>query len=171
MTGPTSVVPLDFHSNRDSGSASWEHADPTAALIERVAWNHWRVTLPGSENTYEVRLEHDHGAFVGKCEVLDGDDRKQCPARKYNNPDEPCAHLCTIRKAAFVEISDVQGEPVTVFETDDVAAQVVRTPCRDRVVCGMDAPSLVSTTRQGHREGNGNDTAPGLVFVECQRAA
>ncbi|MFA9517983.1 hypothetical protein ACERIT_12325 [Halopenitus sp. H-Gu1] len=121
MTEPTSVTPLDFAAKRDAGSASWERADPTAALIERVAWNCWRVTLPDSKNTHEIRLERDHGAFVGECEVLDGDDREQCPARKYNDPDEPCAHLCTIRKAAFVEISDVQGEPVTVFETDDVA--------------------------------------------------
>lgn len=116
-----SVVPLDFASKRDAGSASWERADPNAALIERVAWNRWLVALPDSDDVHMVRLERDHGAFVGDCSVIGVDGREQCPARKYNDADEPCAHLCTVRKAAFVEISDAKGEPVTVFEADDVA--------------------------------------------------
>jgi hypothetical protein len=31
------MTPLDFAAKRDSDSASWTRADPTAALIERVA--------------------------------------------------------------------------------------------------------------------------------------
>ncbi|QHS17227.1 hypothetical protein GWK26_08770 [haloarchaeon 3A1-DGR] len=118
---PTSVTPLDFASKRDAGSASWSRADPTAALIERVAWNRWRVTLPDSEATHEVRLERDHGAFVGECEVLDGDDREQCPARKFSDVDEPCAHLCTIRQALVFNDEADDGTTIEVFDADDVA--------------------------------------------------
>lgn len=112
--------PLDFEQKRDNGSASWERADPRAALIERVAWNRWRVLLPGGGDAHDVRLERDHGAFTGDCEALTDDGRERCPARKYNDSDEPCAHLCTIRKADFGAIEDDTGTTVTIFDTEDV---------------------------------------------------
>jgi hypothetical protein len=111
-------MPLDFAAKRDSGSKSWTRADPTAALIERVAWNRWLVMLPDGDDAHEVQLERDHGAYVGDCEVRETGE--QCPGRKYNDESEPCAHLCTIRKAAFVGIEDQAGEPVQIFDRDDV---------------------------------------------------
>ena len=44
------MTPLDFAAKRDSGSASWTRADPEAALIERIAWDTWLVTLPDSDD-------------------------------------------------------------------------------------------------------------------------
>ena len=78
-------------------SQSWTRADPTEELVERVTWNRWLVTLPDSEDVHEVRLERDHGALVGDCVIHETGER--CPARKYNDDEEPCAHLCTLRKA------------------------------------------------------------------------
>ncbi|WP_058365930.1 hypothetical protein [Haloparvum sedimenti] len=112
---------LDFEGRRDVGSASWERADPTAALIERVAWNRWHVLLPDGEHTHEVRLERDHGGLTGACMALMDDGKERCPARKYNDPDEPCAHLCTVRKAAFGAIEGDDGEPVRVYDAGDAA--------------------------------------------------
>lgn len=114
------TVPLDFENERDSNSTSWQRADPLRALIEQTAWNHWRVTLPDGEHTHEVRLETDHGAYLGDCRIPtdDGPD-KRCPGFAYH--DGPCAHLCTIRKAAVVHLRDVQGRPVIVYDIEDVA--------------------------------------------------
>ena len=114
------MTPLDFSSERDESTASWQRADPTAALIERVAWDTWLVTLPDSETTYEVSLHRDHGALIGECELRDEADER-CPARKYNDADEPCAHLCTVFKATLFNDPDINGKPIEVFDTDDAA--------------------------------------------------
>ncbi|MEZ3163045.1 hypothetical protein ABNG03_01315 [Halorubrum sp. RMP-47] len=45
---------------------------------------------------------------------------EQCPARKYNNSDEPCAHQCTVRKAVFGGIEDLYGDVVAIFAADDI---------------------------------------------------
>ena len=113
------MTPLDFTTERDERTASWQRADPTATLIERVAWDTWLVTLPDSETTYEVSMHRDHGALIGECEVRDEADR--CPARKYNDADEPCAHLCTVFKATLFNDPDVNGQPIEVFDVDDAA--------------------------------------------------
>jgi len=114
------MTPLDFEHERDTDSTSWRRADPTTALIERTAWNHWRVTLPDGEHVHDVRLETDHGAYVGDCHVL-GDDgeRERCPGFAYH--DGPCAHLCVVRKAAFGHVRDASDQPVTIFDITDVA--------------------------------------------------
>ena len=44
------MTPLDFAAKRDSESASWTRADPEAALIERLPWDTWLVTLPDSDD-------------------------------------------------------------------------------------------------------------------------
>lgn len=100
--------PLDFEAERDAESESWERARPGQALIERMNLYGWRVTLPGGE-AHHVALGRDHGAFVGWCD---------CNGYRYH--DGPCAHLCTIRKAAFVSICDVRGERVEI--PDDTPA-------------------------------------------------
>ncbi|WP_187347818.1 hypothetical protein [Haloplanus rubicundus] len=113
------MTPLDFAAERDEGTASWRRADPRAALIERTAWNRWVVTLPDSEHAHDVRLERDHGAYVGECYTLDGDEREPCPGNAYH--DGPCAHLCTVRKAAFGDVTDTHDRHVDVFDIEDVA--------------------------------------------------
>jgi hypothetical protein len=112
------VHPLDFETKREEGSASWTRADPEAALIERIAWDTWLVTLPDGAAAHEVTLYRDHGAFVGDCEIREGD---RCPARNYADPDEPCAHLCTIYKGTLFNDPTDDGGRITVFDRDDAA--------------------------------------------------
>ena len=88
------VTPLHFAAKRDSGSASWKRADP------------------------EVSLHRDHGALSGECTVRETGE--QCPARKYRDAEEPCAHLCTIRKALVFNDEADDGTTIEVFERDDV---------------------------------------------------
>jgi len=115
---PSGTVPLDFEGQRDADSASWERADPKAALIERRAWNTWLVTLPDGDDAHLVTLQRDHGAVVGECVLAESGD--QCPARKYNDAGEPCAHQCTVRKAAFGGIEDLYGDVVEIFSAEEI---------------------------------------------------
>ena len=112
------MTPLDFAAQREANSASFERADADAALIERIAWDTWLVTLPDGEDVHEVSLHRDHGAFVGECEIRETGE--QCPARKYRDADKPCAHLCTIRKALTFNDEADDGTTIEVFERDDV---------------------------------------------------
>ncbi|WP_256289631.1 hypothetical protein [Halobellus inordinatus] len=53
------MTPLDFAAKRDSGSASWKRADPEAALIERLSWDTWLVTLPDGDDVLGDSDVHD----------------------------------------------------------------------------------------------------------------
>ncbi|WP_256288227.1 hypothetical protein [Halobellus inordinatus] len=97
------MTPLDFAAKRDSGSASWTRADPEAALIERLSWNTWLVTLPDSDDVHEVSLHRDHGALNGECKVRETGE--QCPARKYRDVDDRrviSAYCCTCEKSTTI---------------------------------------------------------------------
>lgn len=109
------MTPLDFATERDDASTSWERADPTATLIEQIAWNRWLVTLPDGESVHEVRLERERGAWIGDCHVVDGD---RCPGFAFHSG--PCAHLCVIRKADVVAVPDTRDRPVRVLDEEDV---------------------------------------------------
>ena len=52
------VTPLDFAAKRDSDSASWTRADPTEALIERIARNTWLVTSPRARSGDRDRRQY-----------------------------------------------------------------------------------------------------------------
>jgi hypothetical protein len=97
------VEPLDFRSQQRERTTSWERADPAAALIETVAWNRWRVMLPGSTDPHAVHLEREHGAYVGGCD---------CPG--FAHHDGPCAHLCTVRKADYGHFEDIRGRRIRI---------------------------------------------------------
>ncbi len=117
-------MPLNFSHQREENSASFERADPEAALIERVAWNRWKVLLPDGETVHEVRLEKRNGAYVGDCRNHEPetphDEQERCPARAYNDDELPCAHLCTIRKGAVLPDRADDGTTIKIFERDDV---------------------------------------------------
>ena len=104
--------PLEFRSKLKAESESWERADATRALIETVAWDRWRVTLPDGDDVHECRLHRDHGAFIGECD---------CEGFQYH--DGPCAHLCAVRKAAFGRVVDTRGRPVTIHDIEDVETE------------------------------------------------
>ena len=97
---------VDFQSVAGTDSTSWGRADPQAALIERTGRYGYRVTLPDGD-AHLVAVAREDGEHVGTCD---------CKAAEYH--DEPCAHLCTVRKAAFADVEDVNGEPVTIARVD-----------------------------------------------------
>ncbi|WP_256545293.1 hypothetical protein [Halobellus inordinatus] len=55
-----------------------------------------------------------------ECKVCETGE--QCPARKYRDADELCAHLCTIRKALVLNDKADDGTTIEVFDRDDVEA-------------------------------------------------
>ena len=99
-TAPGDAV--EFAPLAGSDSTSWQRADPDAALIESTGRYGYLVTLPGGD-THRAALAVENAQHVGTCD---------CQGWEYN--DGPCAHLCTLRKAAFAEVEDVRGEPVTL---------------------------------------------------------
>jgi hypothetical protein len=48
------------------------------------------------------------------------EEQARCPARKYNDDDKPCAHLCTLRKALVFNDEADDGTTIEVFDRDDV---------------------------------------------------
>ncbi|WP_435062365.1 hypothetical protein [Halobaculum sp. EA56] len=95
---------LDFEAAM--GGTSWERADGLHALIERASTYGWRVTLPGGSDAHSVALADEHGAYVGWCD---------CDGFAFH--DGPCAHLCTLRKAAFIGGRTTTGERVRIAST------------------------------------------------------
>ena len=111
--------PLHFRSKRETDSVSWQRARPTRALIEQLEWDTWLVTLPGG-TAHEVELCRERGAYVGCCD---------CESYQYRG--EACAHLCTVRKAAFGGVEDLRGRLVEIVDPDEERAQHVdRLPAR-----------------------------------------
>ena len=98
--------PIDFETLAGSEETSWSRADPEAALIESTGRYGYRVTLPDGD-AHLVAVAREDGQHVGTCD---------CEAWEYH--DGPCAHLCVVRKAAFVGVEDVEGEPVTILRVD-----------------------------------------------------
>jgi DNA-directed RNA polymerase specialized sigma24 family protein len=93
---------LDFEAARDASTTSWERADPKAALIERWGRYGYLVTLPDGDA---------HFCALGR---RDGTLRGFCKCKGFRHHAGPCAHLCTIRKAAFIDLRAVNGEPVEI---------------------------------------------------------
>ncbi|WP_277555016.1 SWIM zinc finger family protein [Halobaculum limi] len=96
-------TPLDFEALAGSDATSWDRADPQGALIESVSRYSYRVTLPDGEDAHLVAIANDDGQHVGTCD---------CKAFEYHNG--PCAHLCTVRQAAFIAERDTRGERVRI---------------------------------------------------------
>lgn len=92
---------LDFESERDQGTESWRRADGLRALISRESRAGWRVTLPDGHDAHRVAFVRQGNDWFGRCDC-----------RGYQYHDGPCAHLCTLRKAAFVGAKTTDGETV-----------------------------------------------------------
>jgi len=108
------TVPLAFEVEKQRRTTSWKRAAPNDALLERQGWDEWLVTLPGG-TAHAARLHRENGAFVGACD---------CKGWEYRDHDEsPCAHLCTVRKAAFGHVDDVTGQRVRILDPDEERAQ------------------------------------------------
>jgi len=93
---------VNFAPLAESSDTSWQRANPDVALIESTGRYGYRVNLPdGDAHLCALGVENAH--HVGVCD---------CKGWQHN--DGPCAHLCTIRKAAFLEIDDVRGDTVKI---------------------------------------------------------
>lgn len=92
------MTPVEF----SRGGTSWERADPLGALLEVTGSGTVLVTLPDG-GVHEVCLASTGGGFVGWCD---------CNGWQYH--DGACAHLCTVRKAAFGGVEDTAGRPVRI---------------------------------------------------------
>jgi hypothetical protein len=93
---------LDFEAARDAQTTSWERADPRRALIERWGRYGYLVTLPGGSA---------HFCALGR---RNGELRGFCKCKGFRHHSGPCAHLCTVRKAAYVDMEAVNGEPIEI---------------------------------------------------------
>lgn len=120
--------PLDFALVRENYPDRWDRVrnGVELALVERVAWDRWIVTLPDGGEPWKVRLRSDHGAYEGACEAPPGAvrDHDRCPGHKWH--DGPCAHLCTVRLADWCNrngmgpILDTRGEEIRVHDVEEV---------------------------------------------------
>jgi hypothetical protein len=111
-------VTFDDEFGRETGemSTSWERARPRSALIERQNRYGWRVLLPDGDHAHHVFLARDGDQYIGRCHTYADGALRSCKGFKYG--DGPCAHLCTIRKAAFGNIRDDTGDVVTIHDRD-----------------------------------------------------
>lgn len=103
------MTPLDFESVRRDAGDTWTRADPAAALVEPggETGDTWTVFLPDGAEAHTVELHTDHGAYVGQCD---------CQGFQLTGL---CAHLCTVRKAAFIGETDTTGERICLPERSD----------------------------------------------------
>ncbi|ELZ94913.1 hypothetical protein C440_07552 [Haloferax mucosum ATCC BAA-1512] len=108
---PDDLASLDFEAERDAETTSWQRAAPVGALIESTGPETHIVTLPDGADAHHVELVEDHGRFLGYCD-----------GKGFEYNDGPCAHLCTVRQAAFVGLSDLNGRRITIPPLSSVRA-------------------------------------------------
>lgn len=94
---PTDGELVDFLEQRDNETESWARADPRDALIESFGRFGYKVTLRDGDDVHYCALGIEDGEYVGRCD---------CKGWKYH--DGPCAHLCTLRKADFLGVIDLE---------------------------------------------------------------
>jgi hypothetical protein len=102
---------VDFLDERDDRTTSWERAAPMADETRIRRLNHfaWLVQLPDG-HAHVVALIREGGFFKGWCD---------CNGWEYrDDADSPCAHLCTLRQGAFIQVRTDEGERVRVEEAD-----------------------------------------------------
>lgn len=104
-TAPGEV--LDFGCLTGSEATSWLRANPQQALIEPVGRYGYLVTLRDGAETHRTAVALDSGTHVGTCD---------CRGFQYH--EGPCAHLCTVRKAAFIGETDTNGDRVRIRQVD-----------------------------------------------------
>ena len=95
---PTDGEPVNFLEERDDDTESWARADPREALIEPFGRFGYKVTLRDGESVHYCALGLEDDEYIGRCD---------CKGWEYH--DGPCAHLCTLRKADFLGLIDVEA--------------------------------------------------------------
>jgi hypothetical protein len=106
--------PVEFTTERDQRTTSWERAAPMAddTEIHRLNRFAWLVQLPdGSPHVTSLLRAGDW--FEGWCD---------CQGFEYG--DGPCAHLCTLRQGAYIHVETDEGERLQVEDVDDAREAV-----------------------------------------------
>jgi hypothetical protein len=100
--------PVDFTSERDQRTTSWERAAPMAddTGIRRLNHFAWLVELPDGQ-PHVTALLRNSDWFEGWCD---------CTHWEYNQT--PCAHLCTLRQGAYIHVETDEGERLRVEEAN-----------------------------------------------------
>ncbi|WP_353634619.1 SWIM zinc finger family protein [Halobacterium sp. NMX12-1] len=109
------ATPVEFETECERRSTSWARAAPMADATEIRKLNSyaWAVRLPDGQRHVTALLRREDW-FAGWCD---------CKGFTYNGG--PCAHLCTLRQAAFVHVESDDGDRVTIPE------QPPKTPATD----------------------------------------
>lgn len=103
---------LDFETERREQTASWFRARPHSALIERTTGAAYTVTLEDGSGAHRCVYGQDKdGEYVGLCD---------CLGFEYRSEGGVCAHLCTLRKADFIGLEDVNGERISALPRDEL---------------------------------------------------
>jgi len=105
------ATPVDFETEARTRSTSWQRADEATRpenventeiqAINRFAWT---VRLPDGKRHVTALLRREDW-FEGYCD---------CKGFQHNSG--PCAHLCTLRQAAFVHVETADGDRVRIPE-------------------------------------------------------
>ncbi len=95
---PSEIESIDFLEERDDETRSWTRAHPDHALIEAFGRFGYKVTLRDGEDVHFCALGIENGEYIGRCD---------CKGWQYH--DGLCAHLCTLRKADFIGLIDVEA--------------------------------------------------------------
>lgn len=108
---------LDFERERDEQTGSWTRAKPENAAIQQVTPMAWNVYLWGGSSAHRCYLAKQDGRYRGLCLYHVGGKPTLCKGFKHH--DGPCAHLCTLRKAAFLgRLSIAERQPVGELQPD-----------------------------------------------------
>lgn len=109
------ATPLEFETECQRRTTSWQRAAPMADDTEIQKLNRftWTVRLPDGQRHVTALLRRED-YFAGYCD---------CKGFEFNSG--PCAHLCTLRQAAFVHVESDDGDRVTIPE------QPPKTPATD----------------------------------------
>jgi hypothetical protein len=100
--------PVDFLTERDDRTTSWERAAPMHedTRISRINRFAWLVELPDGQPHVTALVRRDDW-FSGWCD---------CDGFQYQ--EGPCAHLCTLRQGAYVHVQSDDGERVEAPDAD-----------------------------------------------------
>jgi DNA-directed RNA polymerase specialized sigma24 family protein len=168
---------LDFEAARDADTTSWQRADPQRALIERWGRYGYLVTLPDGDA---------HFCAIGR---RDGELRGFCKCKGFRHHAGPCAHLCTIRKAAWANqnlaetIEAANGEPIEIapmvedqpdlIDEEHTAAQVAGEVFEDEAstVDGPGWDELTDDEREVYKLVEADGLEPADAAAETGRSA
>ena len=120
--------------------ASWQRADPEAALIEIADTAQWKVTLPDGNDVHTVTLFADGTNTRGHC---------TCYGYYFHHR---CTHLITIRQAELLDVITVDGVIVRIPTLDAEAADAVKRKIANQDEIGSGAETEAVRSDGGRRD-------------------